>query len=198
MMIHEITEKVGRYKQRKRIGRGESSGWGKTSGRGHKGAGQRAGNTYRAYFEGGQMPFARRIPKRGFSNAAFRNLYHIVNLKTLEARMDDGDTVTVETLAKQGIVRDSKLPLKVLGEGELTKKLHVTAVKFSKSARAKIEAAGGEIAELPRTKWTRDGVVPAKAKAKRTANAAAQSVSTAEAAPKQKKAKKDDSTESEA
>jgi large subunit ribosomal protein L15 len=164
MMIHEITEKVGRYKQRKRIGRGESSGWGKTSGRGHKGAGQRAGNSYRAYFEGGQMPFARRIPKRGFSNAAFRTEYHIVNLKTLESRLDDGETVTVETLANAGIVRDAKWPLKVLGEGELTKKLHVTAAKFSKSARAKIEAAGGDITELPRTKWTRNGVVTVKPK----------------------------------
>jgi large subunit ribosomal protein L15 len=174
MMIHDITEKVGRYKQRKRIGRGESSGWGKTSGRGHKGAGQRAGNTYRAYFEGGQMPFARRIPKRGFSNAAFRNLYHIVNLKTLEERLEDGETVTVETLAKAGIVRDAKLPLKVLGEGDLTKKLHVTAAKFSKSARAKIEAAGGEITELPRTKWTRDGVVTVKPQTTRRERAAAQ------------------------
>lgn len=168
MMIHEITEKVGRYKNRKRVGRGESSGLGKTSGRGHKGAGQRAGNTYRAYFEGGQMPFARRIPKRGFTNAAFRNLYHIVNLKTLESRMDDGDTVTVETLANAGIVRDAKLPLKVLGEGELTKKLHVTAAKFSKSARAKIESAGGEITELPRTKWARDGATNVKSKKART------------------------------
>ncbi len=156
MMIHEITEKVGKYKDRKRIGRGESSGWGKTSGRGHKGAGSRAGNTYRAYFEGGQMPFARRIPKRGFSNSAFRKNYHVVNLKTLEARLDDGAEVTVESLAALGIVRDTTQPLKVLGEGELTKKFTVTAAKFSASAREKIEKAGGSITEVVQKKWMRD------------------------------------------
>jgi large subunit ribosomal protein L15 len=193
MMIHEITEKVGRYKQRKRIGRGESSGWGKTSGRGHKGAGQRAGNSYRAYFEGGQMPFARRIPKRGFTNAAFRREYHIVNLKTLEERLENGDTVTVETLARSGIVRDAKLPLKVLGEGDLRKKLHVTAAKFSKSARAKIEAAGGDVNELPRTKWTRNGVVTIKPKAKPEPKPAAPSTKK-----KGEPKVESDSTESEA
>ncbi len=156
MMIHEITEKVGKYKDRKRIGRGEASGWGKTAGRGHKGAGSRAGNTYRAYFEGGQMPFARRIPKRGFSNSAFRRNYHVVNLKTLEARLEDGAEVTVELLAAVGIVRDTNQPLKILGEGELTKKLTVTAAKFSGSAREKIEKAGGTVNEVVRKKWVRD------------------------------------------
>ena len=156
MMIHEITEKVGKYKARKRVGRGESSGTGKTSGRGHKGAGQRAGSTYRPYFEGGQMPLARRIPKRGFSNAAFRTHYHVVNLKTLEARLDDGADINLETLAAAKIIRDTKLPLKVLGEGDLTKKFNVTAAKFSASARSKIEAAGGSVTEVVKKVWRRE------------------------------------------
>lgn len=155
MMIHEITEKVGKYRARKRIGRGEASGVGKTSGRGHKGAGSRSGNSYRPYFEGGQMPLARRIPKRGFSNAAFRTNFHVVNIKTLEARLDDGADVTVESLAKAGIVRDAKRPLKVLGEGELTKKLNVTAAKFSASAKSKIEASGGTVTEVVKAVWRR-------------------------------------------
>ncbi len=164
MMIHEITEKAGKHRRRKRIGRGEASGVGKTSGRGHKGAGSRSGNSYRPYFEGGQMPLARRMPKRGFSNAAFRTHYHVVNLKTLEARMDDGAEVTVETLAKAGIVRDAKLPLKILGEGELTKKFNVTAAKFSASAKQKIESSGGTVTEVAIRKWTR-AAKPKKEKA---------------------------------
>lgn len=156
MMIHEITKNAGRYKSRKRVGRGESSGQGKTSGRGHKGAGQRAGNTYRPYFEGGQMPFARRIPKRGFNNARFRNDYAIVNLKSLEQRVDDGAEVTPELLVETGLIRDTSMPVKVLGAGELTKKLTVTAAKFSASARSKIEASGGTVNVVePRKKWTR-------------------------------------------
>ncbi len=156
MMIHEITEKVGKYKARKRVGRGESSGQGKTSGRGHKGAGSRSGNTRRPYFEGGQMPLARRIPKRGFSNANFRTLYHVVNLKNLEARLDDGADVNLQTLVEVRLVRDTKLPLKVLGEGELTKKFNVTAAKVSASAKAKIEAAGGTVTEVVKKVWRRE------------------------------------------
>lgn len=156
MMIHEITSKVGRYKGRKRVGRGPGSGHGKTSGRGHKGAGSRSGFKRRAYFEGGQMTWARRMPKRGFTNAQFRTEYHVVNLKTLEGRFDDGDAVTVETLAKLGIIRDAKKPLKILGEGELTKKLDVTANKLSKSAEAKITAAGGSVTVVELKKWTRE------------------------------------------
>ncbi len=155
MMIHEITKQVGKHRSRKRIGRGMGSGSGKTSGRGHKGAGSRAGYKRRPYFEGGQMSFVRRMPKRGFSNANFRRHYHIVNLKTLEARLDDGTDISVESLAAVGIVRDTKLPLKVLGEGELTKKFNITAEKFSSSARTKIEAAGGTVTEVPRRKWIR-------------------------------------------
>jgi len=162
MMIHEITSKVGRYKGRKRVGRGPGSGHGKTSGRGHKGAGSRSGYKRRAYFEGGQMTWARRMPKRGFTNAQFRTEYHLVNLKTLEGRFSDGDAVTAESLAKAGIIRDTKKPLKILGEGDLTKKLDVTANMLSKSAEAKIMAAGGSVTVLELKKWTRDPGKPKK------------------------------------
>lgn len=155
MMIHEITEKVGRYKARKRVGRGQGSGRGKTAGRGHKGAGSRAGFRRRPHFEGGQMPFVRRLPKRGFSNARFRRLYHIVNVKVLEARFEEGAEVDVSVLADAGIVRDASLPLKVLGEGEVSKKLTVTAAKFSASAKSKLEAAGGTVNVVAPTGWTR-------------------------------------------
>ena len=156
MMIHEITEKAGRYKARKRIGRGTGSGRGRTSGRGHKGARSRAGYKRRAYFEGGQMSFIRRMPKRGFSNSRFRRLYHIVNLSTLESLVEDGADVNLQTLVAMGVVRDASLPLKVLGQGELTKKLNITAAKCSASAKAKIEAAGGTVTEIARRKWTRE------------------------------------------
>jgi large subunit ribosomal protein L15 len=162
MMIHEITEKAGRYKDRKRVGRGRASGVGKTSGRGHKGAGSRSGYKRRAYFEGGQMPFTRRIPKRGFTNHEFRNEYHIVNVKTLAARFSDGDSVDAEALAKLGVIRDTKLPLKVLGEGEITCKLEVTAAKFSAAAKSKIEAAGGTATEVAKVTWTRAAAGPGK------------------------------------
>jgi large subunit ribosomal protein L15 len=154
-MIHEITKSAGKHRPRKRVGRGEGSGHGKTSGRGHKGAASRSGWTERAGFEGGQMPLIRRMPKRGFSNANFRTLYHVVNVRHLEARCDDGAAVTVETLAEAGIVRDAKRPLKVLGDGDLSKKLNVTAARFSASARQKIEAAGGTVTVVTTKKWTR-------------------------------------------
>lgn len=145
MMIHEITPQAGAYKKRKRIGRGIGSGHGKTSGRGHKGAGSRSGATgsIRASREGGQMPFFRRIAKRGFSNAQFTTVYAVVNVQALDARFADGAEVTPETLAQVGLIRDTKLPVKVLGTGETTKKLKVTAAAFSKAAVEKLEKAGG-------------------------------------------------------
>jgi len=143
MMIHEVTAKVGKHKKRKRIGRGIGSGHGKTSGRGHKGAGSRSGSGIRASREGGQMPLFRRVPKRGFNNANFRVEYSIVNLKALAARFEDGDTVDVDSLMKVGLVSDASKPVKVLGEGALNKKLTVTVDGFSKGALQQIEAAGG-------------------------------------------------------
>ena len=143
MMIHEITEKVGRYKARKRIGRGEGSGTGGTSGRGHKGAGSRAGHKRRPNREGGQLPWFQRFPKRGFSNAAFSKRYHVVNLKVLEERFESGDTIDAASLAAKRVIRDTNLPLKVLGEGDLSKKFTIKAAKFSTAAKKKIEDAGG-------------------------------------------------------
>ncbi len=155
MMIHEITRSVGRHKPRKRIGRGEGSGHGKTSGRGHKGAASRAGWKRRPGYEGGQMPLIRRMPKRGFSNVNFARLFHVVNIRHLEARCAEGAEVTAQTLAKAGLIRDTSLPLKILGDGELTKKLTVTAAKFSASAKAKSESAGGTANEVFKKKWSR-------------------------------------------
>jgi len=155
MMIHEITEKAGKYKSRKRIGRGHGSGSGKTSGRGHKGARSRAGFSRRPAFEGGQMPYFRRIPKRGFTNADFRTVYHIVNVASLEERFKKGATVDAATLVESGLVRNFNNPIKVLGQGELTIKLDVTADKFSASAATKIEAAGGSVTVIEKKKWVR-------------------------------------------
>ena len=143
MMIHEVTAQVGKHKQRKRIGRGPGSGHGKTAGRGHKGAGSRAGHSTRFGHEGGQMPLVKRWPKRGFSNAAFRNHFRIVNLRSLDSRFEDGAEVNTDMLIKVGLIRDAKLPVKILGSGDLSKKLTVTAAAFSKSAEEKIKAAGG-------------------------------------------------------
>ncbi|MCC7191815.1 MAG: 50S ribosomal protein L15 [Phycisphaeraceae bacterium] len=147
MMIHEITEKVGAHKKRKRIGRGVGSGHGKTSGRGVKGAGSRSGWTgsIRASREGGQMPLFRRVPKRGFSNVIFRVEYAVVNLKTLEARFADNAEITPKALVEAGLLSSTKKPVKILGDGELKKKLRITAAKFTKTAEEKITKAGGSI-----------------------------------------------------
>jgi len=155
MMIHEITAKVGKHRARKRIGRGHGSGHGKTSGRGHKGAGSRSGHVSKAGFEGGQMPWFRRIPKRGFSNAMFRRDFQIVNLGEIARRFKEGDTINGESLAAAGLVRDPKGPVKILGEGEAPAKLDVHAHKLSAAARRKIEDAGGSVTEIPITKWVR-------------------------------------------
>lgn len=141
MMIHEITPKAGKHKRRKRIGRGPGSGHGKTSGRGHNGYSSRSGNSNP--HEGGGTSVITRYPKRGFSNADFMTEYAVVNLRALDARFDNGAEVTPEMLVKHGLIRSTKLPVKVLGDGELSKQLTVTATKFSKSAKEKIEKAGG-------------------------------------------------------
>ncbi len=146
MMIHDITEKVGAHKKRTRVGRGEGSGKGGTSGRGHKGAKSRAGWSSRPGYQGGATPIARRFPKRGFSNAGFRTLFHEVNVQLLEKHFDNGAVIDAKALALKGIIRDVKLPVKVLGSGELTKKLTVNAAKFSATAKTKIEKAGGTAA----------------------------------------------------
>ena len=142
MELHDLRPAKGAKKARKRIGRGPGSGTGKTAGRGHKGQKSRSGYSRRWGFEGGQMPLVRRIPKRGFYNV-FRVEYQVVNLRDLERVFADGDTVSVETLAAKGLVRRGKKPVKVLGDGDLSKKLTVQVHKFSASAKTGIEKAGG-------------------------------------------------------
>lgn len=144
-------------KKRKRVGRGHGSGHGKTCGRGHKGQKSRSGHKMNRWFEGGQMPFIRRIPKRGFHNK-WRQEFIEVNVGLLEKHFTDGETVTLEELKKRKVVKVSRshpLPLKILGEGELTKKLIVEAHKFSASAEKKILDQGGEVKKLPLPKELR-------------------------------------------
>jgi large subunit ribosomal protein L15 len=141
-MIHEITKDAPRNKLRRRRGRGESSGHGKTSGRGNKGAKARQGTYIKRGHEGGQTPIFRRFPKRGFSNDRWERRFHIVNLMALN-QFDDGAIVDAAVLKEAGLVPNDKQPVKILGEGALTKKLTVIAGWYSKSAHAKITAAGG-------------------------------------------------------
>lgn len=144
MNITEITQLAGADRKRKRIGRGEASGHGKTAGRGHKGGGSRSGWKSRGQQQGGQMPIFRRVPKRGFSNAQFTVRYAVVNVSDLEAKFDPNAHVTSQALLASGLIRDEHSPVKVLGSGDLKKKLKVDAAKFSKTAEEKIKAAGGE------------------------------------------------------
>lgn len=153
MMIHEITEQAGRYKARKRIGRGKGSGTGKRSGRGQKGAGARSGNSQRYSFEGGQMPYFRRLPKMGFTNAKFKTQFWIVNLGDIlkHESFAKGGAVNVDSLIAAGLVRDASRDLKILGglyEGQsLSVKLDVTANRVTGAARKAIEEAGGSVHE---------------------------------------------------
>ena len=142
MLNHEITSIAGKHTRRRRIGRGTGSGHGKTCGRGHKGSGSRAGSMAVSLYEGGQMPLFRRLPKRGFSNYNFAKRCEIVNICQLE-RFEDGATVGVEQLSQAGLIGSIKSRVKILGKGDLTKKLQVTANKFSKTAEEKIVASGG-------------------------------------------------------
>ena len=143
MKLHELSPVPGSTKERKRIGRGPASGQGKTAGKGHKGQKARAGRGMQIGFEGGQMPLQRRIPKRGFNNI-FRKEFAIVNLASLDKAFNDGDTVTIEALVASGLVKKTLDGVKVLGNGELTKKLTVQVNAYSETAKSKIEAAGGK------------------------------------------------------
>lgn len=138
--LHELRPNAGSTKNRKRIGRGPGSGTGKTSGRGHKGQKARSGASIPAGFEGGQMPLQRRIPKGGFTPLN-RVEYQVVNVRTLSEM--DADEITPEVLRANGLIGSLKEPLKILGEGELSRAMKVSAHAFSASARKKIEAAGG-------------------------------------------------------
>ncbi|MFD1039139.1 50S ribosomal protein L15 [Virgibacillus byunsanensis] len=143
MKLHELKASEGTRKKRNRVGRGMSSGNGKTSGRGHKGQKARSGGGVRLGFEGGQMPLFQRLPKRGFTNI-HRKEFAIVNLDALN-RFEDGTEITPELLLEEGVVSKLKAGIKVLGKGAIEKKLTVKAHKFSASAKEAIEAAGGKI-----------------------------------------------------
>ncbi|GAB4575866.1 MAG: 50S ribosomal protein L15 [Anaerolineae bacterium] len=148
MKLHDLRPNPGAKKEKTRVGRGIAAGKGKTAGRGTKGQNARSGGGKGPYFEGGQLPLARRLPfKRGFTNL-FRIEYQEVNLDTLAERFDDGAEVTPETLAAAGAIRDAEKPVVVLGRGELNKKLTVKAHRFSRTAREQIEAAGGKVEQL--------------------------------------------------
>lgn len=142
MKLYELSPASGSVKDVKRVGRGHGSGNGKTAGKGHKGQWARSGGGVRPGFEGGQMPLARRIPKRGFNNI-FAKVYQTVNVSDLEV-FNDGITVDAELLKAQGIIKKELDGIKVLGDGELTKNLTVKAAAFSASAKEKIEKAGGK------------------------------------------------------
>lgn len=144
MRLEELKPSPGARKKSKRVGRGPGSGSGKTAGKGHKGQKARSGGSIRLGFEGGQMPLIRRLPKRGFNNAAFKTRYAIVNLDDLEA-LTDGTAVDEALLRKEGLVRGQIDGVKILARGALTKKLTITGAKCSEAARRKIEAAGGAI-----------------------------------------------------
>lgn len=143
MKLHTIEQPVGAIKERNRVGRGTSSGNGKTSGKGHKGQNARSGGGVRPGFEGGQLPLFRRLPKRGFSNAPFKVEYATINVSDLD-KFEDGAVVTPELLKEMGIVKKQLAGIKVLGNGELTKKVTVKANKFSATAVEKIENMGGK------------------------------------------------------
>lgn len=146
MKLHDLTPAKGSKHAKKRKGIGPGSGLGKTAGRGEKGQKSRSGNSIRPGFEGGQMPLIRRVPKRGFTNI-WRTDYAVVNLAAIAAITELEGEVTPEVLAEKGLVRSGR-PVKVLGDGEVGKAMQVKAHRFSQSARAKIEAAGGSCEEL--------------------------------------------------
>jgi large subunit ribosomal protein L15 len=144
MLISDVTSKVPRHKRRKRVGRGQGSGHGKTAGRGSKGLQSRTGARQRVLFEGGGLPLFRRVRKRGFNNANFRTEYQVVNVATLEEHFDNGAKVTPVALEELGLIHRASAPVKILGTGDIKKKLDVEATAFSKSASEKIEKAGGK------------------------------------------------------
>ena len=144
MKLHELKNVAGAVHRRKRVGCGEGGGHGKTSGRGGKGQTARSGSSIRPGFEGGQMPLYRKLPHRGFNNYEFRTEIAVVNLRDLAGLDASVTEVDAVALAKAGIIRSGEKVVKVLGDGEITRALSITAAKFSGSAKAKIEKAGGK------------------------------------------------------
>ncbi len=143
MKLHELKPAPGSKREKRRVGRGQASGLGKTSGRGHGGQNSRSGGGVRIGFEGGQLPLYRRLPKRGFSNYRFKTRYAIINLSQL-AEIEE-TTITPELLLEKGIIKKALDGVKILGDGELDRALEIKAHKFSQSAVEKIEKAGGKV-----------------------------------------------------
>lgn len=148
MIIDDVHRGIHKRRKRKRVGRGSGSGTGKTAGRGHKGYGSRAGSSKRRGFQGGQMPLFRRVAKRGFNNKRFADVVAIVNLSALERAFEDGDTVNGQTLAEKGLTKGRFDIIKILANGQLTKKLTVQAHRFSEAAQEKITASGGSCEQV--------------------------------------------------
>ena len=144
MRLNELKPAVGARRNRKRVGRGPGSGHGKTACKGHKGQKSRSGGGVPPWFEGGQMPLQRRVPKRGFNNVRFRKRYAVVNVSALE-KFDENSEVTPETLKEKGLIKKVLDGVKILGSGEISKPLKVKVHKISESARKKIEAAQGQV-----------------------------------------------------
>ena len=142
MKLNELTAPLSVTKSRKRVGRGEGSGKGKTSGRGNKGYHSRSGSKRRSWFEGGQMPLQRRVPKRGFSNARFKKVYQTVSLSAI-SKLEE-EKVDVATLLEKGVIRSAAKPVKILANGEIERSVEVFADAFSATASEKIEKAGGK------------------------------------------------------
>lgn len=142
----------GANKKKRIVGRGSSSGRGTTAGRGNKGQQSRSGGKVYVGFEGGQMPLYRRIAKRGFSNYPFRKDYEVVNVSELDVRYENGETVSLETLIVKGLIKKPSALVKILGDGDLTKKLTVDVEKVSASAKGKIEKAGGKVVQAADSK----------------------------------------------
>jgi large subunit ribosomal protein L15 len=148
MIIDDVHRGIQKNKKRKRVGRGPGSGHGKTSSRGHKGYGSRAGSSRRRSFEGGQTPLALRVAKRGFNNKQFAKKVAVVNVAALEQAFDNGAEITPELLAAKGLAKGRFDQVKILGNGDLSKKLSVSAHLFSQSAESKIQAAGGSVSRI--------------------------------------------------
>ena len=149
MSLHDVHRGITKNKKRRRIGRGPGSGHGKTSGKGHKGQTSRAGASAHPIFQGGAMPLVRRVPKRGFNNKFALEVVS-VNVSDLEAKFEAGEEITPDAIAAKSLVKSRFDLLKILGDGQITKKLKVCAHRFSKSAKEKIEKAGGSCVELQR------------------------------------------------
>ncbi len=143
MNLSQLRPAKGATRKKKRIGRGEGSGWGVTAGRGNKGYGSRAGSKHRAWFEGGQMPLQRRLPKFGFRNPD-KIVYQVVNIGDL-SRLENLDTITKEDLLKNGLIRKKNIPVKLLGDGEIERKINIQVDAASKTAKEKIEKVGGVV-----------------------------------------------------